>query len=122
MARIAHLVEIAIGREASMICIDNGRQGRACLGNGHREAEVSDGDEPAKWIPWTAFPRRNAWPFRDGPERPAASLLRVARDPTEAARLAAASRPIVADLVRERANRRTTLVSVGSQNGTGCES
>jgi hypothetical protein len=31
MARIGHLVEIAIGREAAMICI----------GNGHRETEVS---------------------------------------------------------------------------------
>jgi hypothetical protein len=50
------------------------------------------------------------------------TFLRVARNPTEAARLAAASRLIVAGLVRERANRRTALVSVGSQNGTVCES
>ena len=67
MARIGHLVEIASGREAAMICIDNGWQGRAYLGNGHREAEVSDGDKPAMWIPWTAFLGGTPLAFLDGP-------------------------------------------------------
>jgi hypothetical protein len=55
MARIGHFAEITIGGEVAMIRIGDGWQGGAVSGMDIQEAEVSDDDEPATWIPWTAL-------------------------------------------------------------------
>jgi hypothetical protein len=59
MARMGIFVEITIGREVAMIGIGNGRQGQACLREWTSGSEVSDADYSLRWLPWTAFQRRN---------------------------------------------------------------